>query len=84
MSRRVLVGFIVVNVIVSLVVAMVIVRVDRSRRPNEPQEGPTQIVILTATPLPGFMLEPAEYQSTIDYCCSLGPRFISGPRWSPL
>ncbi|MBI5961648.1 MAG: lamin tail domain-containing protein [Chloroflexi bacterium] len=66
MSRRVLVGFIVVNVIVSLVVAMVIVRVDRSRRPSEPQEGPTQIVILTATPLPGFMLEPAEYQSTID------------------
>ena len=66
MSRRVLVGFIVVNVIVSLAVAAIVLSVDRSRRPDEPSEGPTQIVILTATPLPGFILQPAEYQGTID------------------
>jgi len=66
MSRRVLVGFIFVNVIVSFAVAIVLISYDRSRRPNEPAEGPTQIVILTATPLPGLALEAAEYQSTID------------------
>lgn len=66
MSRRVLVGFIFVNIIVSLVVAGIVLTYDRSRRPDEPKEGPTQIVILTATPLPGFALQPEEYQVTID------------------
>lgn len=67
MSRRVLVGFILVNVIVSLVVAVLVIAWDRSRRPaNEPNEGPTQIVILTATPLSGVAMQPEEYQSTID------------------
>ncbi len=66
MSRRVLVGFIFVNVIVSLVVAGIVLTYDRSRRPDEPKEGPTQIVILTATPLPGFALQPMEYQGTVD------------------
>ncbi|HVO71630.1 MAG TPA: lamin tail domain-containing protein, partial [Aggregatilineaceae bacterium] len=32
----------------------------------EPSEGPTQIVILTATPLPGAVMQPDEYQGTID------------------
>jgi len=66
MSRRVLVGFIFLNVIVSFAVAIILISYDRSRRPNEPAEGPTQIVILTATPLPGLALQAAEYQSTID------------------
>jgi hypothetical protein len=66
MSRRVLVGFIFLNVIVSFAVAIILIGYDRSRRPNELAEGPTQIVILTATPLPGLALEAAEYQSTID------------------
>ncbi len=67
MSRRVLVGFILVNVIVSLAVALVVIQFDRAHRPPpEPVEGPTQIVILTATPIPGQLLQPAEYQSTID------------------
>jgi LysM repeat protein len=66
MSRRVLVGFIFLNVIVSFAVAIVLISYDRSRRPTEVAEGPTQIVILTATPLPGMVLDAAEYQSTID------------------
>ncbi len=66
MSRRVLIGFILVNVIVSLAVALVVIQFDRAHRPAEPIEGPTQIVILTATPIAGQLLQPAEYQSTID------------------
>ncbi|NLX11246.1 MAG: LysM peptidoglycan-binding domain-containing protein [Chloroflexi bacterium] len=69
MSRRVLIGFIILNVIVSLAVAVIVITYDRSRRPDvEPIEGPTQIVILTATPQPGSdtSLSPAFYQSTID------------------
>lgn len=65
MSRRVLVGFVFVNILVSLVVALLVISYDRSRRPEEPAEGPTQIVILSVTPVPGA-LQPAEYQSTID------------------
>jgi LysM repeat protein len=66
MSRRVLVGFIFLNVLVSLAVAVFLISYDRSRRPVERLEGPTQIVILTATPLPGVVLQPGEYQATID------------------
>lgn len=66
MSRRVLMGFILVNVIVSLVVALGIISIDRSRRSVQPIEGPTQIVILTATPIPGLELQPGEFQATID------------------
>ncbi len=66
MSRRVLAGFLFLNVVVSLVVAIVLIQVDRDRRPVERIEGPTQIVILTATRLPGLMFQPEEYQATID------------------
>lgn len=66
MSRRVLVGFVFLNVLVSLVVAVVLITIDRDRRPVERIEGPTQIVILTATPLPGLLYQPSEYQGTID------------------
>ncbi len=66
MSRRVLIGFIFVNVVVSLVVAGLVIAYDRSQRRTEPVEGPTQIVILTATPLSGVAMQPAEYQGTID------------------
>lgn len=66
MSRQVLAGFIVLNVIVSLLVAGIVITVDRANRSNEPKEGPTQIVILTATPIPGLALQPGEYQATID------------------
>lgn len=66
MSRRVLVGFIFLNILVSLSVAVIIISYDRARRPDDvPNEGPTQIVFLTATPLPGA-LQPQEYQQTID------------------
>jgi LysM repeat protein len=66
MSRRVLVGFILLNIIVSLSVAVIIISYDRAQRPDDvPSEGPTQIVFLTATPLPGA-LQPQEYQQTID------------------
>lgn len=66
MSRRVLVGFILLNILVSLSVAVIIISYDRSQRPDDvPSEGPTQIVFLTATPLPGA-LQPQEYQQTID------------------
>lgn len=66
MSRQVLAGFIVLNVVVSLLVAGIVITVDRANRSNEPKEGPTQIVILTATPIPGLAMQPAEYQGTID------------------
>ncbi|MBN2305512.1 MAG: lamin tail domain-containing protein [Anaerolineae bacterium] len=67
MSRRVLVGFIIVNVIVSLAVAVMVISYDNSRRPaTEVKEGPTQIVILTATPIGGVAMQPGEYQGTID------------------
>ena len=67
MSRRVLVGFIVLNVLVSLAVAVIVITYDRARRPDDaPAEGPTQIVILTATPLPGALLQPSDLQATID------------------
>jgi LysM repeat protein len=70
MSRRVLVGFVIVNVIVSFAVAFIFVKsYDRFWRPKvEPIEGPTQIVILTATSIPGSenVIKPGEYQSTID------------------
>jgi LysM repeat protein len=67
MSRRILIGFLILNVIVSLSVAVIIISYDRSRRPDtELIEGPTQIVFLTTTPVPGFDLQPAEYQATID------------------
>ena len=66
MSRRVLVGFIFVNVVVSLVVAGLVIAYDRSQRRSEPVEGPTQIVILTATPIAGVVMQPAEYQGTLD------------------
>jgi LysM repeat protein len=66
MSRRVLVGFILLNIIVSLSVAVIIISYDRAQRPDDvPSEGPTQIVFLTATPQPGA-LQPQEYQQTID------------------
>ncbi|MBN1680904.1 MAG: lamin tail domain-containing protein [Anaerolineae bacterium] len=67
MSRRVLVGFIILNVIVSLAVAFIVISYDRSRRPNvEPIEGPTQIVVLTATPVPGSQdIAPDQYVGTI-------------------
>ncbi len=71
MSRRVLFGFVLVNVIVSLAVAAIVVTWDRARRPQaEPLMGPTQIVILTATPLPrsrrARRCKRGEYQATID------------------
>jgi len=66
MSRRALAGFMVLNVVVSLVVAGLVISIDRTRRSTEPKEGPTQIVILTATPLGGSALQPVEYQGTID------------------
>lgn len=66
MSRRVLLGFIFLNVIVSFAVAILLISYDRSRRPAEPAEGPTQVVILTATSLPGLGLPAADYQATID------------------
>lgn len=66
MSRRVLVGFVILNVIVSLVVALGIISYYWSRQPEEAEPGPTQIVILTATPIPGLDMQPAEYQGTID------------------
>jgi len=66
MSRRVLVGFILVNALVSLVVAAMAISYDRARRPGEVLEGPTQIVILTATPIPGLEMQPGDLQSTID------------------
>jgi hypothetical protein len=68
MSRRVLVGFVFVNVIVSLSVAVAVFSMyDRYWRPDsEVGEGPTQIVILTATPEPGYEYSPFEYQQTVD------------------
>ena len=66
MSRRVLVGFLFLNVLVSLAVAVFLISYDRSQRPVERLEGPTQIVILTATPLPGMVFQSSEYQATID------------------
>ena len=54
MSCRVLVGFITVNILVTLAVVAIFVSLYQNYwRPEEPGEGPTQIVFLTATPLPG-------------------------------
>ena len=66
MSRQVLAGFIVLNVIVSLLVAFSVLVVGGYFDSNEPAPAPTQFVILTATPIPGMGLQPGEYQSTID------------------
>ncbi|WP_162910105.1 lamin tail domain-containing protein [Aggregatilinea lenta] len=67
MSRRVLIGFILLNVIVSLAVAFVLISYDRSRRPEvEPLEGPTQIVVVSETPVPGSAnIKPDQYVATI-------------------
>ena len=67
MSRRVLFGFVLVNVIVTgavLLLAWIFWFNPRSEE-NEPVMGPTQIVILTATPLPGADIQPADLQATI-------------------
>lgn len=68
MSRRVLVGFLILNVIVSLAVAMIIVSYDRARRPDpEPLVGPTEVVYITTTPIPNSdSLRAEDYQATID------------------
>lgn len=67
MSRRVLIGFILLNVIVSLAVAFVLISYDRSRRPEvEPLEGPTQVIIVSETPVPGSAnIKPDQYVATI-------------------
>ncbi|HML24483.1 MAG TPA: lamin tail domain-containing protein [Aggregatilinea sp.] len=67
MSRRVLFGFILLNVIVSLAVAFVLISYDRSRRPEvEPLEGPTQVIIVSETPVPGSAnIKPDQYVATI-------------------
>ena len=67
MSRRVLIGFILLNVIVSLAVAFVLISYDRSRRPEvEPLEGPTQIIVVSETPVPGSAnIKPDQYVATI-------------------
>jgi hypothetical protein len=84
MSRRVLVGFITVNILVTLAVVAIFVSVYQNYwRPEEPGEGPTQIVILTATPLPGVVLQPSEYQGTIDaQQLTLGAMQQAGPQVS--
>ena len=67
MSRRVRFGFVLVNVIVTgavLLLAWIFWYNPRSEE-NEPVMGPTQIVILTATPLPGADIQPADLQATI-------------------
>lgn len=66
MSRQVLAGFIVLNVIVSLLVAFSVLVLGGYFDADEPVPAPTQIVILTATPIPGMNMQPAECQSTID------------------
>ena len=56
MSRQVLIGFVILNIIVSLAVAVIVISYDEARRAKlEPTEAPTQIQImsLTATPIPG-------------------------------
>lgn len=68
MSRRVLFGFVLVNVIVTgavLLLAWIFWFSPRSED-SDPVMGPTQIVILTATPAPGFDIKPSDYQATID------------------
>ncbi len=68
MSRRVLFGFIFVNILVTgavLLLAWVLWLGPRSEDTG-PVMGPTQIVILTATPAPGFDIKPSDYQATID------------------
>ncbi len=66
MSRQVLAGFIVLNVIVSLLVAFSVLVVGGYFDNDEPAPAPTQFVILTATPIPGMNMQPAEYQGTVD------------------
>lgn len=67
MSRRVLFGFIFLNVLVTgavLLLAWTFWLGPRNEQ-RTPVMGPTQIVILTATPAPGFDIKPADYQATI-------------------
>ena len=68
MSRRVLFGFIFLNILVTgavLLLAWLFWLEPRSEE-GGPVMGPTQIVILTATPAPGFDIKPSDYQATID------------------
>lgn len=67
MSRRVLAGFISLNVLVSLTVAFLLITYDRAQRPDvEPLEGPTQIIVVSETPLPGSAnIKPDQYAATI-------------------
>jgi len=64
MSRRVLVGFLLLNVLVSVAVAGIVIALDNVRRDDAPPEGPTQIVLITTTP--ESPLSAGQYQSTID------------------
>lgn len=67
MSRRVLVGYVFLNLIVSLSVAAIVALVYDTTRPEvEPIEGPTQVIYITTTPPPGSEdLAPDQAFSTI-------------------
>ncbi len=68
MSRRVLIGFIFLNVIVSFAVAIILISYDRRNRPDEAALAANQTpqrLVVSVTPRPGD-LQSAEYQSTID------------------
>jgi LysM repeat protein len=67
MSRRVLVGYVILNVVVSLAVAGIVALVYDSTQPDvEPIMGPTQIIYITATPPPGSSsMVPEQYIGTI-------------------
>ncbi|MBN1965377.1 MAG: tetratricopeptide repeat protein, partial [Anaerolineae bacterium] len=68
-SGRSLLRLIFLNLVLSVAVAVILISLDRARRPTpEPLVGPTQVKIVTATPVPGSenALLSNQYVSTID------------------
>lgn len=62
MSRRVLIGFIFINVIVSLAVAWLVISFSRNQESDgeEPPAPPVQVMIVSATPPPGGEVPAAD------------------------
>lgn len=61
-----LIGFVILNIMVSLAVAFGVISYNDAQKDDELADAPTQIIFLTVTPIPGLNMQPGELQTTID------------------